>query len=436
MGKTKALLVGVNIYKQLEDYGNLSTYTNIRILKMGIERCLKLPPENIKILRKGVHKRRFVKFLSENISDMNDDDTLILYFTGHGDKGKIVLNDGSMTYKEIVDIIEQRQIKNKVLILDCCYSGSFDIDEIEMERNIQLLIGHGYAVLASCSKNEDCSLCDGRFKGKERMISDEKFEGQKCRISPFSFYLTAALISLPYLQLNVYNGKLSLDDIDNRLRWMIENSKNKKEDFLFDYIELNKMKSEHKLSNLKFPPSNIVIATIDLSKNCNTRYIYKTNMRGSVMFDVQSKEPENIIRRDWKKVKNCFPNEVKIIQNEIKKTDGIAQMFIHAFQEYCNQDIDEDKLIHTLADINKKLRDLENNISISKNDGSDDLQYYEVGLNNLKALASSLGYCYDPNYFKFTGDEEERKEKTLEIISYYDKELTRIEKIESLMYED
>lgn len=57
-------------------------------------------------------------------------------------------------------------------------------------------------------------------------------------------------------------------------------------------------------------------------------------------------------------------------------------MFIHAFREYCNQDIDEDELIHTLTDINKKLRDLENNISVSKNEGSDDLQYYEVGMNN------------------------------------------------------
>ena len=37
------------------------------------------------------------------------------------------------------------------------------------------------------------------------------------------------------------------------------------------------------------------------------------------MFDVQNEKPENIIRRDWKKVKNCFPNEVKKIQNEMKK---------------------------------------------------------------------------------------------------------------------
>ena len=43
-------------------------------------------------------------------------------------------------------------------------------------------------------------------------------------------------------------------------------------------------------------------------------------------------------------------------------------MFIHVFREYCNQDIDENELIHTLADMNKKLRDLENNISVSKNE--------------------------------------------------------------------
>lgn len=428
MGKTKALLVGINRYDKMKNYNNLSSSINVKIVKMGLERCLKLLPENIKIC-KGVHKKEickceFIKFLSENISDMGDDDTLILYFTGHGDKGKIVLSDGSMTYQEIIDIIEQKQIKNKVLVLDCCYSGSFDIDEIKMESDVQLLIEHGYAVLASCSKNEECSLCDGKFKG------------QKCRISPFSFYLTASLIALPYWQLNIYNGKLSLDDIDNSLRQMIESSKNKKEDFLFDYVERNKMKSEHKISNLKFPSSNIVIATIDLSENCNTKYIYKTNIHGSVMFDVQNEKPENIIRRDWKKVKNCFPNEVKKIQSEIKKTDDIAQMFIHVFREYCNQDIDENELIHTLADMNKKLRDLENNISVSKNEGSDDLQYYEVGLNNLKALASRFGYYYDPDCFGAIGNSEERKKETLIAIRFYNNELSRIEEIESLMHKN
>ncbi|MFR8139374.1 MAG: caspase family protein [Blautia hansenii] len=431
MGKTKALLIGINRYRNMEDYDNLaSSNTNVKIVKMGLERCLKLSPENIKVC-KGLHrneinKGELIKFLNENISDMNDDDTLILYFTGHGDKGKIVLSDGSMTYQELMDIIEQKQIKNKVLILDCCYAGSFDIDKIDIEPNsdMQYLIEHGYALMASCSENEESFLYDG------------KFNGQKCKVSPFSFYLTASLIALPYWQLNIYNGKLSLDDIDNRLRQMIESSKNKKEDFLFDYVEWNKMKSEHKISNLKFPSSNIVIATIDLSENCNTKYIYKTNIHGSVMFDVQSENPENIIRRDWKKVKNYFPNEVKKIQNEIKKTDDIAQMFIHAFREYCNQDIDEDELIHTLADINKKLRDLENNISFSKNEGSDDLQYYEVGMNNLKALASRFGYYYDPDCFGIIGNSEERKKETLIAIRFYNNELSRIEEIESLMYKN
>lgn len=431
MGKTKALLIGINRYRNMEDYDNLaSSNTNVKIVKMGLERCLKLSPENIKVC-KGLHrneinKGELIKFLNENISDMNDDDTLILYFTGHGDKGKIVLSDGSMTYQELMDIIEQKQIKNKVLILDCCYAGSFDIDKIDIEPNsdMQYLIEHGYALMASCSENEESFLYDG------------KFNGQKCKVSLFSFYLTASLIALPYWQLNIYNGKLSLDDIDNRLRQMIESSKNKKEDFLFDYVEWNKMKSEHKISNLKFPSSNIVIATIDLSENCNTKYIYKTNIHGSVMFDVQSENPENIIRRDWKKVKNYFPNEVKKIQNEIKKTDDIAQMFIHAFREYCNQDIDEDELIHTLADINKKLRDLENNISFSKNEGSDDLQYYEVGMNNLKALASRFGYYYDPDCFGIIGNSEERKKETLIAIRFYNNELSRIEEIESLMYKN
>ena len=430
MGKTKALLVGINRYRKLEGYDNLaSSNTNVKIVKIGLERLLKLSPEDIKICkgshRNEINKKEFVKFLHENISNMCDDDTLILYFTGHGDKGKIVLSDGSIMYQELIDIIEQKQIKNKVLILDCCYSGGINLNEIKAEsnNNIQYLIEHGYAVLASCSKNEECFLCDGRFKG------------QKCKMSPFSFSLSVSLIAFPYY-LNNYNGELSLDDVNGTLRHIIETNKNRKEGFLFDYKELIEIPPELRPSSLKYLQNDFIIARINLNENCNTKYIYKTNMHGSVMFDIQSKKPDNITRRDWKKVKVSLPSEVKKIQDEIKKTDSVAQMFIHAFREYCNQDIDEDELIKALADINEQLKELEDNIGVSKNEGSDDLQYYEVRLNNLKVLASRFGYYYDPNYFKLIGDEEERKEKTLEIIGYYDKELARIQKIESLMYKN
>ena len=73
MGKTKALLIGINRYRNMEDYDNLaSSNTNVKIVKMGLERCLKLSPENIKVC-KGLHrneinKGELIKFLNENIS--------------------------------------------------------------------------------------------------------------------------------------------------------------------------------------------------------------------------------------------------------------------------------------------------------------------------------------------------------------------------------
>lgn len=426
MGKTKALLIGINRYRKMEDYDNLaSSNTNVKIVKMGLERCLKLSPENNKVC-KGLHrneinKGELIKFLNENISDMNDDDTLILYFTGHGDKGKIVLSDGSMTYQELMGIIEQKRIKNKVIILDCCYAGSFDIDKVDIEHNsdMQYLIEHGYALMASCSENEESFLYDG------------KFNGQKCKVSPFSFLLSVALISCPYVNYNFYNGNLPLDYINKRLGELINTYINLNEKIqLFDFEELCSIPDN--LKKQKILPDGITIAEMEANKGRNIEYIYKTNIHGGVMFDVK-----NIMLKkqvvNWKKIKGIFSKEVQTINNEIIKVDISVQKFISAFEKYCNKEIEEDELIKILAPTNKELETFENEL-INDNQymvsiRETELSYYQIRLRNLKKIASSLRYAYDPKWLWAVGDKNERRKSTQDRICYYNMELSKIREI-------
>ena len=63
------------------------------------------------------------------------------------------------------------------------------------------------------------------------------------------------------------------------------------------------------------------------------------------------------------------------------------------------------------------------------------ITYYEVGLNNLKALASRFGYYYDPDCLGLS--EIVKKEKRdIDCYTFYNNELSRIEEIESLMHKN
>ena len=60
-----------------------------------------------------------------------------------------------------------RLIKNKIVILDCCYSGNFTTAgarEMQFEESVADFAGHGIAIMASSAANE-VSRFDPNGKG-------------------------------------------------------------------------------------------------------------------------------------------------------------------------------------------------------------------------------------------------------------------------------
>lgn len=90
-----------------------------------------------------------------------DCETALLFFSGHGhiaiDGGYLVTpdyseNDWGVSLQSVLSIATQSACKNKVLILDCCHSGS--MGEITTLGENNAVIGEGMTVLSSSRRYE------------------------------------------------------------------------------------------------------------------------------------------------------------------------------------------------------------------------------------------------------------------------------------------
>ena len=90
-----------------------------------------------------------------------DVDTALFYFAGHGYEndlgGYLVtpdskIDDEGFSMEELIKIVNQSEIRNKIIILDCCHSGA--IAETQFLGNKISQISTGVSILTSCRKME------------------------------------------------------------------------------------------------------------------------------------------------------------------------------------------------------------------------------------------------------------------------------------------
>ena len=53
----------------------------------------------------------------------NSDDSVVLYFSGHGTPGALVCHDGLLNYQQIFRILKECKANRKIIIADACFSG-------------------------------------------------------------------------------------------------------------------------------------------------------------------------------------------------------------------------------------------------------------------------------------------------------------------------
>lgn len=56
-------------------------------------------------------------------ADAESDDTVILFFSGHGTPGALVCYDGELTYQHIFNMLKGCKASRKMIIADACFSG-------------------------------------------------------------------------------------------------------------------------------------------------------------------------------------------------------------------------------------------------------------------------------------------------------------------------
>jgi hypothetical protein len=241
MGNTKALIVGVSQYL-IPEVNNLPFCKNdINAIRTAFIHGLTVAPENITTcgLRDIVTTSEFIASLQNFEKITQDDDTLLFYFSGHGTPRNgdhcLALSDKLISTQEIIAYLDAIPAKNKVIFLDCCFAGNFQVGGsavLDVESTVSNFAGKGYAVFASSNASQ-CSYSHPRKP-----------------ISLFTSFLCDAITS----KFVIREGKKSLNDIHK---------------LLFLLLEI-------------------------WNKNNPTRIqtpIYRANMGGTIFFDVEDYKP-------------------------------------------------------------------------------------------------------------------------------------------------
>ncbi|MDD3006349.1 MAG: caspase family protein [Candidatus Pacebacteria bacterium] len=160
----KALLIGIDDYPGLPLTGCVN---DASILSGVIEKNGDGSPNFSVRLKNNIPKKSELKGEIVELFD-GEGDVALLYFSGHGyldiTGGYIVTpdyekHDEGVSMEEILTLANKSKIKNKIIILDCCHSGSFGSPEVSGGHVSQ--ISEGIVVLTASLSTETAAEIDG-----------------------------------------------------------------------------------------------------------------------------------------------------------------------------------------------------------------------------------------------------------------------------------
>ena len=165
-GNIYALLISVGNYEHREIANLESSHMDLVLMIQALQNGLKVPSDNIRII--GENGTTTINNLAHAMKDfsrmLQNNDTFLFYFSDHGRNGELLFSDLAIELQSVINYIEKLPAKNKILILDCCFAGSFSEmapKEISLEDTLESFTGSGIAVLASSSANELSRLGPG-----------------------------------------------------------------------------------------------------------------------------------------------------------------------------------------------------------------------------------------------------------------------------------
>jgi len=155
----KALVIGLNNYESAPLYGCINDAKEIcKMLERHGDKSLNFTVKLITDEKNTIEKSTLKKAIKELF---DYDDTVLLYFSGHGCLttigGYIVTPDyksydEGISMDEILGLANNSSARNKIIILDCCYSGKMGNPSIDGSTITQ--IGQGVTILTACKSDE------------------------------------------------------------------------------------------------------------------------------------------------------------------------------------------------------------------------------------------------------------------------------------------
>jgi hypothetical protein len=154
----KALFIGIDNYPNSPLNGCVNDATELKaIMKTNGDGSPNFETTLItNIETKGILKEKISQLFSGS-----EIDTALFYYSGHGFANQQAsylvtpdakIFDEGLSMQEIIGIVNSSTIKNKIIILDCCYSGAMGNAEFGNQDIVKL--GKGVSILTASESNE------------------------------------------------------------------------------------------------------------------------------------------------------------------------------------------------------------------------------------------------------------------------------------------
>lgn len=199
----KALCIGIDFY---ENYNDLNGCINdARLVSDSLKTNHNGSANfNVKSLYSSENESISSKYMFESIRELfcsycEDCDVVLFYFSGHGyfdgNDAYLCASDtnvnniaSAIPFNGVLDIVNESKAKNKIIILDCCFSGAMGYSKDDNFSYSK--ISDGTIILTASSKEQVSIECDG--KGLFTSLFVEALDGASMNIlgevSPGSIY--------------------------------------------------------------------------------------------------------------------------------------------------------------------------------------------------------------------------------------------------------
>lgn len=159
----KALIVGVDYYEEVASlHGCVNDAHDVaNVLERNADGSLNFDVKtmtatsNNNLVKKNDLENEIFALFS------GDDEVALFYFSGHGyterNNGYIIPSDtmlpgrNGIKMEDIMQCCNQSNVKNKILIFDCCHAGAAGDDKYFNNNSI---IGEGVTILSACTKGQ------------------------------------------------------------------------------------------------------------------------------------------------------------------------------------------------------------------------------------------------------------------------------------------